>query len=117
MVSRMNIGILGSGEVARTLGRGFLMHGRSVMLGSGTPAKLQNWHAENVNGRIGTFAEAAQYGDALVLAVKGSVAAEVLRMAGREGLAGKPVIDTTNPIDSAPSVNGVLKYFSTLDDS
>src|SRR4029453_9002736 len=53
----------------------------------------------------------------LVLAVKGNVAAEVLRAAGGANLAGKPLIDTTNPIAAAPPTNGVLKFFTNLDES
>jgi predicted dinucleotide-binding enzyme len=53
----------------------------------------------------------------VVLAAKGTAAMEVLRLAGAANLAGKPVIDVTNPIADAPPVNGVLKYFTTLDDS
>jgi hypothetical protein len=47
----------------------------------------------------------------------GEVAKTVLRLAGARSLAGKVVMDTTNPIAPAPPVNGVLKYFTTLDDS
>jgi predicted dinucleotide-binding enzyme len=49
---------------------------------------------------------AADHGELLVLAVKGQVAAQVLRAAGADNLAGKPVIDTTNPIADAPADNG-----------
>ena len=52
-----------------------------------------------------------------MLAVKGPVAIDVLRAAGAANLAGKPVIDATNPIADAPPVNGVLKFFTSLDDS
>jgi 8-hydroxy-5-deazaflavin:NADPH oxidoreductase len=49
--------------------------------------------------------------------VKGGAAAEALRAAGAERLAGKPVIDATNPIADAPPQNGVLKFFTSLDES
>jgi predicted dinucleotide-binding enzyme len=52
-----------------------------------------------------------------VLAVKGTAAADALRGAGDSNLAGKVVIDTTNPIADAPPTNGVLKFFTSLDDS
>jgi predicted dinucleotide-binding enzyme len=51
------------------------------------------------------------------LAVKGSAAKDVLLLAGRKNLSGKPIIDTTNPIADAPPGNGVLKFFTSLDDS
>jgi len=53
----------------------------------------------------------------IVLAVKGTAAGDALRAAGAANLSGKTVIDATNPIADAPPVNGVLKFFTTLDDS
>ena len=113
----MNVGILGSGDVARTLGAGFVSHGHSVMLGTRSPAKLAEWAAKHPGARVGTFAEAARFGGLVVLAVKGTVAGEVLRAAGADHIAGKCVIDTTNPIADAPPDQGVLRFFTTLDDS
>jgi predicted dinucleotide-binding enzyme len=113
----MKVGILGSGAVATTLGTGFLAHGHAVMLGTRTPAKLAGWAAANPKGRTGSFADAADFAEVLVLAVKGLAAADALRAAGAAILAGKCVIDATNPIADAPPVHGVLKFFTTLDDS
>jgi predicted dinucleotide-binding enzyme len=113
----MKVGILGSGVVATTLGSGFLKHGHEVMLGTRSAAKLADWAKKNPKGRTGSFAEAAKFGEVVVLAVKGGVAAEALRQAGAPSLAGKVVVDATNPIAEAPPVNGVLKFFTSLDDS
>jgi len=113
----MKIGILGSGDVAKTLGSGFLQHGHEVMLGTREPAKLADWAKQHPQGRVGTFAETAKLAELAVLAVKGSAAANALRAAGATTLAGKTVIDATNPIADAPPVNGVLKFFTTLDES
>jgi hypothetical protein len=113
----MNVGILGSGPVAQTLGAGFLQHGHAVMLGTRDAGKLAAWQSKNARARIGSFTEAATFGEVVVLAVKGDVALDVLRLAGPAALAGKVVLDTTNPIAAAPPVNGVLKFFTTLDDS
>lgn len=113
----MNVGVLGSGDVAKVLGAGFLKHGHAVMMGTRTPAKLQDWAGKNPGAQIGTFAEAAAFGSAVVLAVKGSAAQEALRAAGAANLAGKCVMDTTNPIADAPPVNGVLRFFTSLDES
>jgi NADP oxidoreductase coenzyme F420-dependent len=82
----MRIGILGSGQVAQTLGAGFLRHGHEVVLGTRDPSKLEAWAAEHPGGRIGSFAEAASFGEVVVLAVKGSIAADVLRAAGPANL-------------------------------
>src|SRR5690349_20568317 len=113
----MKVGILGSGEVATTLAGGFLKHGHDVTLGTRTPAKLADWNKKNPKGRVGTFADSAKSAELVILAVKGTVAAEALRGAGAANLAGKPVIDATNPIADAPPSNGVLKFFTSLDES
>jgi hypothetical protein len=113
----MRIGILGSGGVAKTLAGGFIQHGHQVTLGSRTPAKLADWAAQNPKATTGTFADAAAFGEVIVLAVKGKVAGHALLLAGNENLAGKPVIDATNPIEEAAPVNGVLRFFTNLDES
>jgi predicted dinucleotide-binding enzyme len=113
----MKVGILGSGDVAKTLGSGFLQHGHDVMLGTRAPGKLADWTEQQPKGRVGTFAAAAKFGELVVLAVKGSAAAKALRASGVANLSGKPVIDATNPIADHPPVNGVLKFFTTLDES
>jgi predicted dinucleotide-binding enzyme len=113
----MKVGVLGSGGVATTLASGFLKHGHQVMLGSRTPEKLKDWAANNAGGKTGTFADAAAFGEVVVLAVKGSVAWEALRRAGEASLAGKVVIDACNPIADAPPTNGVLKFFTSLNES
>jgi len=113
----MNIGILGSGEVAKSLAAGFLAHGHHTMLGTRHPAKLKDWAVQNPKGNIGSFSDAARFGELVVLAVKGAVAGDVLRAADSANLAGKVVIDTTNPIADAPPTNGVLKFFTSLDES
>jgi hypothetical protein len=113
----MNVGILGSGDVAKALGAGFVKHGHPVMMGTRDPGKLATWVEEHADTSVGSFAEAARFGELLVLAVKGSAAEDVLGLAGADNLAGKPVIDTTNPIADAPPVNGVLRFFTDLDES
>ena len=113
----MKIGVLGSGLVGQTLAGGFLKHGHEVMLGTRDTAKLADWAAENPSGQVGSFADTATFGAVIVLAVKGTAASEALREAGADHLTGKPVVDATNPIADAPPVNGVLKFFTTLDDS
>jgi 8-hydroxy-5-deazaflavin:NADPH oxidoreductase len=113
-----NIGILGSGVVATTLADGFIKNGYSICLGSGHPEKLNDWKLKHSNSTtIGSFADAAKFGELLVLAVKGDAASKVLEGAGKENLNGKTIIDTTNPIEAAPPVNGVLKFFTNINNS
>lgn len=113
----MKIGVLGSGDVAQVLASGFLKHGHAVTVGTRDSAKLSGWAGSNPGGRVGSFAEAARFGEVLVLAAKGSAAAEVLRLAGADALAGKPIIDATNPIADAAPVNGVLQFFTDMNES
>ena len=113
----MRIGLLGSGDVAKTLAAGFLKHGHQAMLGSRTPAKLADWKRVNPPGRTGTFADAAAFGEVIVLAVKGIVAADALRDARSENLKGKTIIDAANPIADAPPSSGVLRFFTDLNES
>ena len=109
----MKIGVLGSGEVAKTLASGFVKHGHLVMLGSRSPEKLNDWAASHPKEATGTFAAAAAFGEIIVLAVKGLAASEALHLAGEKNLARKVVIDTCNPISDAPPVNGVLPFFTS----
>jgi predicted dinucleotide-binding enzyme len=113
----MKIGVIGSGDVAKSLGSGFLKHGHEVVMGTRDISKLANWASRHPKAQIGSFAEAAASAELVVLAVKGAVAANALRGAEEANLAGKPVIDATNPIDDAPPVNGVLRLFTSTGES
>lgn len=112
------IGIIGSGTVAQTLGAGFLKHGYEVQLGTRDASKLTEWqNGDGKGARVGSFDEAATFGDIVVLAIKGTVAKEALSLIGLDNLNGKTVIDATNPIADAAPENGVLKFFTNLDTS
>jgi predicted dinucleotide-binding enzyme len=113
----VKIGVLGSGDVAKVLASGFLKHGHATMVGTRDSAKLAQWASQNRSGRVGSFSETAAFGEVVVLAVKGTASADALRAAGAANLAGKPVVDATNPIADAPPGNGVLKFFTSLDES
>lgn len=113
----MKIGILGSGDVAKALAEGFIAQGYSVKLGSREGTKLSEYIATNSLLSQGTFAEAAAFGELIVLAVKGAKAIEALKMAGANHLANKTLIDTTNPIADLPPVKGVLQYYTAANDS
>lgn len=112
------IGIIGSGVVGQTLASGFLKHGYDVMIGTREPAKLEEWKKKTGGkGMVGTFDQAAQFGDILVLSVKGTEADKALHLAGVSHLNGKTIIDTTNPIANAAPVNGVLQFFTEMNGS
>lgn len=110
------IGILGSGDVGKVLAAGFKKHGHDVTIASREGNKLGEWSAAS-GIRETTFADAAANSDVLVLAVLGRVAEDAIRLAGIDNLAGKTVIDATNPIAALPPVNGVLQYFTGPNES
>ena len=115
-MTKKKIGVLGSGQVAQVLASGFIKHGYDVMIGTRDAGKLSAWQSKNTSAKVSSFEDTAAIGDIVVLAVKGTVA-EKLVSALKSQLAGKTVIDTTNPIAEAPPVNGVLKFFTTYDES
>jgi hypothetical protein len=109
----MKVAILGSGVVGEALARGFLRYGHEVRRASRDPQKLAAWKEQaGAGASVGTFAEAAAWGELVVLAVKGVAAEEAVRLAGVDHLAGKTVLDATNPIAEEPPENGVLKFFT-----
>jgi 8-hydroxy-5-deazaflavin:NADPH oxidoreductase len=113
----MRVGVIGSGVVAQSLGAGFLKHGHELTLGTRDPDKVAGWVLQHPEARIGSVADAAGFGELVVVAVKGTAALDALRTAGAASLSGKVVIDATNPIADLPPVNGVLRFFTSLDES
>jgi len=105
----MKAGILGSGIVGQTLAAGFLKHGHEVIIATREPAKLADWLQAHPGAKVADSRQAGAFGEVLVLAVKGNVAAQALEAAGRENLRGKTVIDACNPIADAPPDHGVLQ--------
>jgi len=110
------VGILGSGEVGKALARGFQKYGYQVVIGSDHPEKLSELKRENPNIETDSFELTARSGELVVLCVKATAAEKVIEKVKNE-LSGKTIIDTTNPIADAPPENGVLKFFTSLDDS
>jgi predicted dinucleotide-binding enzyme len=110
--------VLGSGQVGQVLADGLLKHGFEVMRGSRDPSKLAEWKGKaGAKASTGTFSDAAKFGEIVVLAVKGSAAESVLELAGADNLAGKTILDTTNPIGDEPPDNGVIRYFTGANES
>ena len=98
----MNVGILGTGDVGRALGRGFIALGHAVKIGArdARNEKALAWAQEvGANGSVGTFGDAASFGEVVVLATLGVANERAITMAGPEHFRGKLLIDTTNPLD------------------
>lgn len=116
-VPMSKIAVLGSGVVGETLANGFLKHGHDVRRGSRDPQKLAAWKEKaGPRASAGTFEDAAAWGEVVVLAVKGTIAEELVAKLAAQ-LAGKTVLDPTNPIADAPPEDGVLKFFTGPNDS
>ena len=93
----MNVGVIGTGNIGSGLGRRWALNGHMVMFGSRTPEKAhQLAEAVGVNAMGGSVAEAAAFGDALLLAVPWRAVPGTLRAMG--ALDGKTLIDCTNPL-------------------
>lgn len=98
----MKIAVLGTGDVGRALGKAFVTLGHEVKMGSRTATndKAVDWAKEmGPKASTGTFAEAASFGEIVLLATLGMANEGVLGAAGPENFRGKIVIDTTNPLD------------------
>lgn len=100
----MKIGILGSGDVGRRLGKGCIELGHHVMIGSRNPEKkeLQKW-LEEVNNKekafVGSFAETSAFGDLIIIATLWSGTEQAIDLAIPTNFKDKVVVDTTNPLD------------------
>jgi 8-hydroxy-5-deazaflavin:NADPH oxidoreductase len=109
MIQPLKIGVLGSGSAGRTLANGFLDHAHRVMIGSRTPDKLRDWLREaGREAQVGTFAQAAQFGELIVLSVDGRAAEDVIRLADLESFAGKIVLDASDPLDFSSGRPGLF---------
>ena len=101
----MKIGIIGSGGVAQTLANAYLQKGYQVKLGTRNAEKLAEWlEKAGEYASVGSFAEAAQFGEVVFLSVLGEAALNAIELAGAENLKGKTVIDLTNPLDFSGGV-------------
>jgi predicted dinucleotide-binding enzyme len=112
----MRIGVIGSGPVGQTLAQGFKKHGYETRIASRSPEKLAEF-SKRSGIQAGTPADVAAWAEAVVLAVKGDAAEAALHEAGAANVNGKLVIDTTNPIAHEPPEDGVLRFFTSPNDS
>ncbi len=102
----MKIGIIGTGDVGKALGKGFAGLRYDVMMGSRDPKseKVQTWVKETgAHASAGTFAETAAFGEILTLATLWSGTENALSLAGANNIAGKVIIDCTNPLVFTPN--------------
>lgn len=103
-MAKKKIGILGSGDVGKVLGAGFIGAGHEALIGTRDVKKLDEWVKKTEGkGKTGSFADAAKFGDVIVLACLGSAVEDVIKQAGgAEAFAGKTILDATNPLQFSP---------------
>jgi len=98
----MRIAVLGTGVVGTAVGRRLVETGHEVRMGSrteGNEKALAFVAAAGGGASQGTFADAAEYGEVVVNATGGLVSIDALTAAGAANLAGKVVLDISNPLD------------------
>ncbi len=111
----MKIGIIGSGTVGQTLGTGLSQQGHTVTLGSREPdqERIQDWvRKTGKSARADSFEEAAKFGEIVISATQWGGTENALRLAGPKNLAGKVVIDVTNPLDFSKGMPVLAVGFS-----
>jgi hypothetical protein len=109
----MKIAVLGTGTVGQTFASRLASVGHEVMIGTrnvtetmareakspqGGPA-FRDWHASNSQVRLGSFAEAAAFGEMILNCTSGGNSLNALIAAGIDNLADKILIDVANPLD------------------
>ena len=109
----MNIGIMGTGIVGKTLAVKLAEVGHAVMIGTRDPAEtlartdpdrygnppFRVWLQRHPAVKLGSFAEAAAHGKIVVNATNGAVSLDALRAAGEAHLNGKVLMDIANPLE------------------
>ena len=112
----MRIGVIGSAVVGQTLAAGLKKHGHDVRIASRTPAKLADF-SKTSGVQAGTVPDVAGWAELIVLAVSGTAAVQAVGEMGAANLNGKPVIDATNPIAKEPPEDGVVRFFTSPNES
>jgi predicted dinucleotide-binding enzyme len=71
------------------------------------------WLKQNPGVKIGTYAEAAEYGEVVINATNGTGSVEALRQAGEAHLSGKILMDISNPLDFSKGMPPFLSVSNT----
>lgn len=117
MDGTVRIGILGTGVVGQTIGGKLADLGHDVKLGSRTATneKAAKWVAQHgSHASQGTFADAASFGEIVFNCTSGMVSLEALHSAGAANLAGKVLVDVSNPLDFSHGMPPTLSVCLSL---
>jgi 8-hydroxy-5-deazaflavin:NADPH oxidoreductase len=94
----VRVAVLGTGMVGRTLAGRLVELGHEVVIGTRDPEATRARDDQHP-APLATYAEAASRGELVVNATNGAVTLEVLRLAGADNVAGKVLLDVSNPLD------------------
>jgi predicted dinucleotide-binding enzyme len=106
-MDQLDIAVLGTGPVGRAVAGGLARLGHRVTIGTRDPAgtaareEYAGWSAEHPHVSLATFADAAAGAELVVNAAGGDVALGILESAGADNLAGKVLLDISNPLDGS----------------
>ena len=109
----MKIAVLGTGTVGRTFAERLISLNHEVMMGTRNvseklvsneqdfygSAPFGEWHTQNQEIQLGTFAEAAEFGEIIFNATKGIDSIYALKQANEKNINGKVLVDIANPLD------------------
>jgi hypothetical protein len=112
----MQIAILGTGMVGNALATKLVQIGHQIMMGSRTDSSPagQAWlHSVGGKGQIGTFADAAAFGELVIDCTNGANSLDALRQAGAVNLRGKVLIQVGNPLDFSKGAPPTLTVCNT----
>jgi predicted dinucleotide-binding enzyme len=112
----MKIAVLGTGMVGNTIGSKLIQLGHEVKMGSRTSANTKGLDWVKANGSkasLGTFAEAAAFGELVFNCTNGMGALEALKLAGAKNLNGKILMDVSNPLDFSKGMPPSLSVCNT----
>jgi 8-hydroxy-5-deazaflavin:NADPH oxidoreductase len=112
----MKIAVLGTGAVGQAIGSKLIELGHNVVMGSRTATneKATAWKEKNgANASIGTFSDAANFGEIIFNCTNGNGTMEAIAAAGAENLNGKILIDISNPLDFSAGFPPTLSVSNT----
>lgn len=98
----MKYGVLGTGMVGETLASKLVETGNEVMMGSRSAnnPKALAWQGKaGARASVGTFADAASFGEMLFSCTAGDTCLAALRTVQHADVAGKVLVDVSNPLD------------------
>jgi len=112
----MKVGVLGTGNVGQSIGGKLVEVGHEVTMGSreaGNEKAVEWADAAGEGASEGDFAAAASFGEVVFNCTAGTASLDALDAAGADNLAGRPLIDVSNPLDFSRGMPPTLAISNT----